>query len=277
MARSQTAAEKPAAHGSRGASEPARSAAARWAMLVYAATGYVVGLGAMVYIIGFLADVGVPKSVNDGPEGPVWFAVAVNLGLIGLFGLHHSATARAAFKRRWAKVIPPPIERATYLHMSAAATALLVLLWRPIPVTLWRVETPEIAAAMWALYLAAWGMMIAATFHFGHFRFMGLAQAWEAFRRKPPATGAFSARFLYAAVRHPISLGWMIAPFLTPHMTVGLLVFALGVIGYIVIATPFEEADLIEEIGEDYRRYREGTPPFLPALRPGRRGAKRDD
>lgn len=237
-------------------------------MLAYAGVAYVVGLAAMIYIIGFLADIGVPKGVNDGPEGPIWLAVLVNLGLIGLFGLHHSGTARAWFKKRWTEFVPPPIERATYLYMTAAATALLVIFWRPIPITLWRFEAPVAEMAMWTLYLGAWTMMVAATFHFGHFRFMGLVQAWEAFRQRSAAETPFSARFLYAATRHPISLGWMVAPFLTPHMTVGLLVFAIGTIGYIVIATRYEEADLIEEIGEPYRRYRETTPIFFPWPRP---------
>lgn len=246
--------------------------AGRWAMLAYAGGAYALGMVATLYFVGFIADFGVPKGVNDGPGGPIWLAVLVNLGLIGAFGLQHSGTARAWFKRRWTRVIPAPIERATYLYMAAAMTALLVWLWRPIPITLWRVEEPTVVAILWVLYLSVWTMMMAATFHFGHFRFMGLAQAWEAFQGRAARPGSFSARFLYAATRHPISLGWMLAPFLTPHMTVGLLVFALGVIGYILLATPYEEADLIEEIGEEYQAYRRTTPAFLPW--PGKRPSR---
>jgi Putative protein-S-isoprenylcysteine methyltransferase len=163
--------------------------------------------------------------------------------------------------------VPPPLERAIYLGMTAVLVGLLVLLWRPIPVTVWAVEAPVAQAAIWAAYLAVWGLMFSATFPIGHFRFFGLAQAWEAARGAPPAEPGFSARWLYGLLRHPIALGWMLVPWLTPHMTAGQLVFAGGTLAYVLIATGFEEADLAAELGETYRRYRREVPAFLPRLR----------
>ena len=101
----------------------------KFLMLVYALIGYVVGLASIAYIIGFLADFGVPKSIGDGEANSTWAAAAIDAGLVGLFGLHHSVTARTSFKRWWTKIIPAPIERATYLYMTAAMTAMLVVLW----------------------------------------------------------------------------------------------------------------------------------------------------
>lgn len=115
--------------------------------------------------------------------------------------------------------------------------------------------------------------MVAATFHFGHFGFMGLTQAWQSFRSTKPDPSNMTARYLYALVRHPISLGWMIAPLITPYFTVGHLVFAGATFGYIMLATPFEEADLIEEIGEPYRDYRSRVPSFVPFLKTRREQA----
>lgn len=240
----------------------------RTVLLVYAALAYLLALANIAYIVGFLADYGVPKAINDGIPGPLWPTVAFDLGLIWLFGLHHSATARRWFKARWTRFVPPAAERATYLYMTAAMSVLLFGLWRPLPQTVWQVESPAIAAAILCVYLLTWAVMLAATFHFGHFGFFGLAQAWARFRDRAPGPGPFCARGLYGLVRHPISLGWILLPWLTPHMTVGQMVFAAGVLGYVLVATPFEERDLVAELGETYRAYRRRVPALLPRILP---------
>jgi len=233
-------------------------------MLVYSLVAYLLGLASIVYIIGFLTDFSVPKSINNGEAVSTSAAVAIDACLVGLFGLHHSVTARRSFKRWWMKFVPPPIERATYLYMTAIMTGLLVVFWRPIPITIWNVEGSIAVSMIVAASSSIWIVMVAATFHFGHFNFLGLTQAWRNFRQTAPKESDMSARYLYALVRHPISLGWMIAPFLVPHFTVGHLVFAASTFVYIMLATPFEEADLIEEIGEPYRDYRKHVQRFLP-------------
>ena len=240
---------------------------AKFFMLIYPLIAYLLGLASIVYIIGFLVDFGVPKSISDGETVSTWAAVAVDAGLVSLFGLHHSITARTSFKRWWTKFVPPPIERATYLYMTAIMTGLLVIFWRPIPVTIWNVEGTIAASMIIAAYLGVWIMMVAATFHFGHFKFLGLTQAWRNFRQTTPKESDMSARYLYTLVRHPISLGWMIAPLLVPHLTAGHLVFAAATFVYIMLATPFEEADLIDEIGQPYVDYKRKVPAFFPFLK----------
>ncbi|MGD8430625.1 MAG: hypothetical protein PVH31_09460, partial [Ectothiorhodospiraceae bacterium] len=236
--------------------------------LAYAAGGYLLALANIAYIVGFLADFGVPKTVNTGTfHGDVLGAAVYDVLLVLAFGVHHSVTARPWFKRWWTKFVPVHLERSTYLYMTAAVTAALVLAWQPVPVTLWKVEQTWAAVTIVGLYLGVWSLMFAATFHFGHFGFLGLAQAWRRVRNLETRESPFSARYLYALVRHPISLGWMLTPWLTPHMTVGQLAFAVGAVIYVLIATYFEEADLIAELGERYRRYRKAVPAFLPRLR----------
>lgn len=236
-------------------------------MLAYALGAYILATANLLYIIGFLADFGVPKGISDGEPTTCWIAVLIDFSLVSLFGLHHSITARTSFKRWWTKFVPVPIERATYLYMTAAMTALLITLWRPIPVTIWDVQSTWLVASIYVVYLSTWAMMFAATFHFGHFGFFGLAQAWENFKNQPAAPCSMTARYLYALVRHPISLGWMVTPLMTPHLTMGHLVFASATFAYIIVATRFEEADLIEELGNGYRHYRERVPAFLPFLK----------
>ena len=177
--------------------------------------------------------------------------------------------ARRRFKARWTRVVPPAIERATYLYLTVVMTLGLVLFWRPIPVTLWEVESVLAAGALRGLFVLVTAGMVLTTFQLGHFRFFGLAQAWEQFLgRAAPAGGGLSTRWLYAVVRHPISLGWMLLPWLVPHATVGQVLFAVGTTVYILLATPFEEADLEAELGARYSAYRRRVAAFLP--RPSR-------
>ena len=236
-------------------------------MLIYALIAYVIATASLVYTMGFLADFGVPKGISDGEATTPWVAIFVDGGLVGLFGLHHSITARTSFKRWWTKIIPAPIERATYLYMTAIMTALLVIFWRPVPITIWQVQSELATGFIYVAYLAVWTMMSAATFHFGYFGFFGLAQAWQNFRQSPPKASSMKARYLYALVRHPISLGWMLAPLVMPHLTVGHIVFAASTFVYIMLATPFEEADLIDALGKPYIDYRNRVPTFVPFMK----------
>ncbi len=239
--------------------------------LAYAGFAYALAMASIAYIIGFLADFGVPKTVNSGQYyNNLWTAVAVNAALVLAFGLHHSITARRSFKARWTRLVPAHLERATYLYMTAIATGILVVLWQPIPITVWQIDADWAAALVIALYLGVWGMMFAATFLVGHLSFFGFAQAWSRVREAPPPNAPFTARYLYAIVRHPISLGWMLVPWLTPHLTVGQLVFALTTTAYVLVATWFEEADLVAELGDQYHDYRRKVPAFVPRLRMSR-------
>lgn len=233
-------------------------------ILTFAASAYVLALLNLLYIMGFLVDFGVPKGIRDGDFRSFWSAALIDFGLIGLFGLHHSFTARTSFKRWWVKIVPAPIERATYLYMTLIMTVLLIYFWQPIPVTIWQIENSLAAGLIISIYVLVWVMMLAATFHFGHFGFFGLAQAWQAYKNSTASHSEMTARYLYALVRHPISLGWMIAPLIQPHLTVGHVVFSAATICYILVATPFEEKDLIGSIGKPYEDYRERVPTFLP-------------
>ena len=56
---------------------------------VYGVVVYAVMFLTFLYLFAFLADVGVPKTVNSGIESPLWAALSINTGLILLFGLQH--------------------------------------------------------------------------------------------------------------------------------------------------------------------------------------------
>ena len=57
-------------------------------------------------------------------------------------------------------------------------------------------------------------------------------------------------------------------------MTLGHLVFALGITTYVLIAVRFEERDIEAHVGNRYIAYRRSVPKFLPV--PGRIHEKED-
>ncbi len=232
--------------------------------LLYAVGAYAASSICLVYVMGFLINQFVTKGISDGEMNSVWSSILVDVGLIFLFGLHHSITARRSFKKWWTRIIPQPIERATYLYMTSGMTFILIYFWQPIPQVVWSISSEIAIGLIYTLYASVWLMMTAATFHFGYLNFFGLMQVWQNFRNSPPSSSQLTIKYLYSLVRHPISVGWMVAPLVVPTLTIGHIVFALATMVYVLIATHFEESDLVIELGDSYTEYQAKVPAFIP-------------
>ncbi len=242
-----------------------------WAVLAYGAF-----LGSIVYLMGFLAGVGVPRGIDDGVTGPVGLAVAVNLGLVALFGLQHSVMARPAFKRRWARVVPEPLERSTFVVVSSLMLVLLFWGWHPLPGVLWDLRGGTAELILHGVYWAGWGLAVASTFVFSHTELFGLQQVHAHVRGRPVDGPSFRTPFLYRVVRHPMHLGMLVALWAAPVLSQGRLLFAAAMTLYLVVGIHFEERELIRSFGDRYRAYRREVPAILPLRLPralGRRGA----
>ena len=70
----------------------------------------------------------------------------------------------------------------------------------------------------------------------------------------------------YKMVRHPIYTGFFIAFWATPDMTVGHLLFAVGMTIYIMIGIAHEERDLVDVFGDEYLAYRKKVGAFIPGI-----------
>ena len=238
----------------------------RWLFLAYGVAGHAGFLATYAYLAGFVGNLLVPKSIDAPVGSQTAQAVAINLLLVAIFAVQHSVMARPNFKVLWTYLVPQPIERATYVWMANAVTILLMWQWRPIDALVWDVEQPVVRGMLWSLFAAGWLAVPLVSVLINHFDLFGTRQVWLFWRNKPYTDLPFRTPAVYAHVRHPLYLGWALAFFATPTMTVGHLLFAGSLTVYMMLAAIVEERDLVDHFGQTYKDYRRRVPMFVPRL-----------
>jgi protein-S-isoprenylcysteine O-methyltransferase Ste14 len=185
--------------------------------------------------------------------------------LLTLFAVQHTVMARPRFKAWFTRVVPPHLERATYVLAASASLALAFGLWVPIPTVVWDVGPVALRVVVWTVYVLGWLLVVAMTHAFDHAELFGLRQPLLRRSGREPAAPELSVPLPYRLVRHPMMTGFVIAFWAAPTMTVGHLLFAALSTGYIVVGVRFEERDLADHLG-GYADYAATTPRFVPRL-----------
>jgi protein-S-isoprenylcysteine O-methyltransferase Ste14 len=232
--------------------------------VLYGGVAYTLFLGTILYAIAFVGNLPVPKTIDSGDAGSLPLALIVDTALLSLFAVQHSLMARPAFKRWWTKIVPEPVERATFVLFSNFALILLFWQWQPMPQPVWSVADRIGVFVLHIVFWAGWGLVFLSTFLINHFELFGLRQVWCRLIGKSLPPPAFRTPSLYRHVRHPLYLGFLLAFWSTPVMTIGHLLFAAATTGYILIAIQLEERDMIAVFGKRYRRYREQVSMLIP-------------
>lgn len=236
----------------------------RIGFFTYGVLCYAIFFGTFLYAIGFIGGFLVPTTLDGAPTDPLPKALAIDLGLLGLFAVQHSIMARRWFKERWTRLVPPALERSTYVLFSSLALIVLFWQWRPLGGVIWSVTDPIGRAVLYSLFAFGFGLVLVATFLINHFDLFGLRQVWFVLRGKPYQPLKFGTPGPYRLVRHPLYVGWFFAFWATPVMTSAHLLFAVMTTAYILIAIQFEERDLVHEFGETYEDYRRRVPMLIP-------------
>lgn len=237
----------------------------RVAAVIYGLASYFVFFASFVYAVAFVGNYPVPKTIDVGPESGLTQSILIDTVLLGLFALQHSVMARPAFKRWWTSIVPPSCERSTYVLISSLLLILIFWQWRPIVMTVWRVEGWP-AALLTAISWTGWLTALASSYMLDHFELFGLRQVFDAVHAVSARMQSFRTPLLYRLVRHPIMLGFLLAFWATPHMTAGHLLFAVMTTGYILVGVKLEERDLVAQFGASYEQYRRRVPMLTPRL-----------
>jgi protein-S-isoprenylcysteine O-methyltransferase Ste14 len=231
---------------------------------VYGLICYAVFLSSFLYAIGFIGDLIVPKTIDSAPSAAMPEAIVINLVLLALFAVQHSVMARPGFKAVWTRIIPRSVERSTYVLMASLLLALICWKWQAIPTVVWDITSPVFRALLLAMFALGWLILLLSTFMINHFDLFGLRQVYLRLRGLEYTPLTFKERALYRLVRHPIYLGFVIAFWSTPHMSLGHLIFAIATTGYIFVGIFFEERDLMKYHAVEYGAYRARVPMLLP-------------
>ncbi|MCK0192510.1 methanethiol S-methyltransferase [Arenibacter sp. F20364] len=234
-------------------------------ILIYGALAYIIFLVAFLYAIGFVGNIYVPKTIDSGIEPSLINALSTNAILLSVFALQHSIMARPAFKKWFTSIFSHAMERSTYILLSSLALILIYWQWQPINTIVWETQNTFLSSALIGIFYMGWLIVLLSTFMINHFELFGLAQIFDNLKNKQTPNPKFQTNYFYKIVRHPIMLGFLIAFWVTPTMTVGHLFFALVTTVYILIAVKYlEEKDLKKFIGEKYETYQKEVPMIIP-------------
>jgi methanethiol S-methyltransferase len=237
----------------------------RVSIFAYGLVSYAIFFATFLYAIGFVGNFGVPRTIDGPLEGSFAAAVLVNLLLLGLFAVQHSLMARPVFKRWLTRFVPESAERSTYVLASSVALLLLFWQWRPLGGVVWQIESPVGQTIAYGIFALGWTTVLCCTFLINHFDLFGLRQSWLALRGQPYTPLRFKTPWPYSVVRHPLYVGWFLAFWATPTMSVAHLVFAVMTTAYILIAIQLEERDLVAAHPE-YAQYRRRVGMLIPRL-----------
>ncbi len=236
----------------------------RFIFFLYGIVCYLIFFVTFLYAVGFVGNFIVPKTIDNGFQGGTNLALLIDILLLSLFAIQHSVMARQGFKKMWTKLIPRQIERSTYVLFSSIVLILLYVFWRPLESTAWNVQNTFAASLITAVYFAGWFIVLTGTFMINHFNLFGLQQVFRYLKQQEQASPKFVKPLLYKIVRHPLMLGFIIAFWAAPHMTIGHLLFAFATTGYILVAIQFEERDMVRMHGDDYIKYQHEVSQIIP-------------
>ena len=234
-------------------------------VLSYSLLCYIIGLSVVAYYADFFIGYFIPKSINAGQTPSMGSALVINFILLLIFTLSHTVMARPSVKKRMRKYIPFAMERSTYILISSLTLFILCAFWQPIPHEVFDLRGTFLEPVFWTLYALGWAIALFSTFLIDHFDLFGLKQAWYYGHPKNVFSYRFVTPFIYKLVRHPIYLGWLMVHWFTPYLSVGQLFMAIFITIYILIAVEYEERDLTQAFGGQYKQYKKTTPKLIPA------------
>jgi methanethiol S-methyltransferase len=186
----------------------------------YAAFGYLALLCAILWGMLFVGDGSVPARIDAfGTSRPLRDAV-VDGALLLLLALLHRWLNRAMTGEPIRRRIPPELQRSTRAWAASVVLIVIFCAWRPIPQVLWSLKgAPELVFS--SLFYVAWTLVLIGAFLAEHLALSGL-----------PQSGIIDGVGL---LRQPIYAGALVGIWSTSIMSVGHLLLAVAITGYLLL------------------------------------------
>jgi protein-S-isoprenylcysteine O-methyltransferase Ste14 len=232
----------------------------------YLAIGFAAlfGAGSLVLLALFLLtgplrwiDLGL-----DSAHVPAWSAL-----LAVAFCVQHSVMVRRSFRRRLSRYVATDYHGALFAIASGVVLLAVLVLWQESEVVVLQLHGPArlltrglFAAAIAGFFWGVWALR--------GFDLLGVDPLRSELRARPERHPLFRVRGPYRWVRHPMYTLTLVLLWSYPDVTVDRLLLNLIWTAWIVIGSMLEERDLVEEFGDDYRRYRTRVPMLIPWRRP---------
>ncbi len=208
-------------------------------------------LAGFAYFFGVVLGRAAPPAASAVPDPA---AIAFNIALFSVFALHHSVLARSGIKARLSRLIPPPLERSSYVWIASLLFIGVCALWQPMAGVAWEVHGP-LRFVFYAVQAAGVVLTLRSAALIDIWDLAGVAQVSRTGQPAGTVPVIFKTAGPYGWLRHPIYLGWVLIVCAAPAMTAGRALFAGISTLYLVVAIPLEERSLVQAHGEDYRRY----------------------
>lgn len=196
--------------------------------------------------------------------------IAVLVGMV-LYAFSHSLLAgrgKTWFRRRWGERAYHGLYRLIYniLAVILLLPILYLVVWHPGPIVwAWSLDRELILFAIQILGIVGFAISL---FQIDFMRFSGLTQfrVYLSGGTLPLPDEPLQTRGMYALVRHPLYLFSMLLVWPVTTMTGAYLGFAIGVTGYFLLGSFYEERRMVEYYGQDYLDYRRRVPWLIPFL-----------
>lgn len=194
-------------------------------------------------------------------------AILFDTGLSLLFFIQHSILVRKSFRRWTTGFMPEEYYRAFYAITSGIVLLITVVLWQKTAYSLPAV-TGLFRLTFLLLFLISIAGFIWGSRSLKHFDPLGIRSVLNHLRGREPRQTHFIARGAYRWVRHPLYLFGLLMIWSSPDLTADRMLFNILWTLWIVTGAIFEERDLVDEFGDEYREYQQKVPMLIPVRYP---------